>query len=72
MAELLVGAGHDVTGTGNADRSDYTRTLIVTRPGLLARAERVAADIGFGVPTPGRTPRGVDVVVIVGLDAPAS
>jgi hypothetical protein len=33
-AELLRGFGYDVIATGNADHSDYDRTIVIDRSGL--------------------------------------
>ena len=72
IGDLLLFDGWEVVATENAERSDFARTLVVTRPNLLFEAEKIVADLGFGVATVGRTPKGADVVVIVGLDAPAN
>jgi anionic cell wall polymer biosynthesis LytR-Cps2A-Psr (LCP) family protein len=43
--ELLRGFGYDVISTGNADRNDYERTLIIDRSGLQQVAEGFAGVI---------------------------
>ncbi|MCB2223880.1 MAG: LCP family protein [Actinobacteria bacterium] len=68
-AAALEGAGFEISRTANADRSDYTTTLIVARPKAVEAAEAVAAALGYGEVSAGATPNGVDVVVIVGADA---
>ena len=70
VAETLTAAGYDVAGTGDSGRSDYSTTLVISRPNLIPLGERVVAELGLGRTEVGRTPDGIDVVVIVGLDAP--
>jgi polyisoprenyl-teichoic acid--peptidoglycan teichoic acid transferase len=72
VAEALLSGGFDVAATTNSSRSDYATTLVVTRPNLLSLAEEIVAHLGYGRASVGQTPAGVDLVVIVGLDAPAS
>jgi len=70
VGDVLSSAGFDVVGAVNSDREDYERTLVLARPNLLPAAERVVSALGYGSAEVGRTPDGVDVVVIVGRDAP--
>jgi LCP family protein required for cell wall assembly len=69
-ADALRFAGFEVASTSNSTRSDYATTLVVARPNHLSAAEAVVATLGYGRATVGQTPAGVDLVVIVGLDAP--
>ena len=71
MGEALEALGYDVVGVGNADRSDHETTLIISRPNELPAAEALVAQLGFGEATVGQPPPDADLVVIVGLDAPA-
>jgi len=72
----LLARGFQVVGVGNADRSDYRRTLVVYAPGaedkaeLLAQVlpvspELMAADT-FGTDRLGGWPAGADLVLILG------
>jgi LCP family protein required for cell wall assembly len=72
IAEVLEAVGYQIVGTGNSGREDYSVTQVVARPSALPLAEAVVAYLGYGEAVVGSTPSGVDVVVIVGLDAPAS
>jgi LCP family protein required for cell wall assembly len=67
---LLTAAGFDVVATTNSTRTDYATTLVVARANDLRAAEAVVAELGYGRAVVGRTPDGVDLLVIVGLDAP--
>jgi polyisoprenyl-teichoic acid--peptidoglycan teichoic acid transferase len=71
VGDLLIGGGFNVASTTSSPRSDYQTTLVVARPHHLSAAEAVVAFLGYGRATVGRTPTGVDLVVIVGLDAPS-
>ncbi len=70
IVDDLTAAGYEVVSTVNSARSDYQLTLVATRPSLLETARQVVGVLGFGRATTGRTPAGVDLVVIVGSDAP--
>lgn len=70
VADVLTAAGFDVVDTADSARSDYQVTEIVAGAGRLALAEAIAEALGFGEVIVGRTPTDVDVVVIVGADAP--
>ncbi len=72
MAAILEGAGYVIAGTTNSGREDYAITQAVARPSRLSFAEAIVDYLGYGEAVVGSTPSGVDVVVIVGLDAPAS
>lgn len=71
MAAILEGAGYVIAGTSNSGREDYATTQVVARPSALSFAEAIVDYLGYGEAVVGSTPSGVDVVVIVGLDAPA-
>jgi hypothetical protein len=63
--------GYQVTGTANAPRSDFARSLVMYRPGYKAEALRFGRDIGVRrvVPLDGLKPRdlqGAVLVLIVG------
>jgi LCP family protein required for cell wall assembly len=61
----------DPVNIGNADRSDYTQTIIMFDPDRKrapAKAELVAAALPGARVTEGKTPPGVDVAVIVGSE----
>jgi LytR cell envelope-related transcriptional attenuator len=46
LAEVLRRRGFDVVSIGNADRSDYDRTLVLDRVGRLDYARAVAEELG--------------------------
>ena len=65
--------GYLVAGTGNAKRSDYTRTIVMYRPGRKAEGQRLAKDLRAKVvgPLDGLRVRdlmGAHVAVILGAD----
>ncbi|MGI9648767.1 MAG: LCP family protein [Acidimicrobiia bacterium] len=61
--------GHIVASVGNADR-DYSKTVIITRPGAIEAADAFIAQIGFGVVQDGNlTTGGIDLIVYLGDDA---
>ena len=69
MAELLEEKGYPVVALGDADNTDYRRTLVIARPEEILRARAVLQSIGFGEVLPaGELPPHVDVIVIVGDD----
>jgi len=70
MEETLTGLGYEVVAAVNSGRSDYQITLVVSRPSLLDVGTDLVARLGYGEATVGRTPEDVDLVVIVGADAP--
>ncbi|MEX2323268.1 MAG: LCP family protein [Acidimicrobiia bacterium] len=70
VGDVLTAAGFDVVATTNSTRTDYAITLVVARANDLRAAEAVVAELGYGRAVVGRTPDGVDLLVIVGLDAP--
>lgn len=70
MTDALTVGGFSVVSSGNSGRSDYGTTLVVARANDLPAAEAIVEFLGYGRAVEGRTPSGVDVVVIVGLDAP--
>ena len=69
-AALLTAAGFEVVATGDSARDDYAVTEIVAGAAHLALAEAVREALGHGEVVVGRTPAGIEVVVIVGRDAP--
>jgi LCP family protein required for cell wall assembly len=69
VADAVRAGGYQVAGVTNSDRNDYQTTLVVARPKALPEAEAIVAMLGYGEVTTGATPDGVDVVVIVGIDA---
>ncbi|HSG80183.1 MAG TPA: LytR C-terminal domain-containing protein, partial [Acidimicrobiia bacterium] len=71
VAEALSVAGFEVADATNATRDDHGTTLVVARPTALTSAERIREALGYGSVMTGSVPSGIDVVVIVGLDAPA-
>ncbi len=72
MADRLEAEGIPVVAVGDAERSDYSQTLVVARPEAVERARMVAEAIGFGSVVTGEVPSDADVLVIVGLDAAES
>lgn len=68
-AESLAELGFEVASVGDATSFDFPTTQLQARPSDMARAQRVADALGFGEVATGSIPAGVDVVVIVGLDA---
>jgi len=71
IASLLTDGGFNVVGTEDSARADYEVTQVIVRPNLLHIAQDIADHLGFGEAVVGGTPEGVDIVVIVGLDAPS-
>jgi len=70
-AQIVRARGYAVAGVGNARRTDYTRTLVMFRPGFKPEGVRLARDLGVKIVTPldGLKPRalhGAQVVVVVG------
>jgi len=70
VAEFLTEAGFEVVGSLDSVRSDYRVTEVVAGAANLALAQAVVDSLGYGEVIVGRTPVGVEVVVIVGADAP--
>ena len=70
VATQLADAGFDVVGTVDSVRSDYQTTKIVAGAARLALAQAVADALGYGEVVVGRTPADIEVLVIVGADAP--
>lgn len=70
VASVLGGAGFDVVGATDSVRSDYAVTEVIAQAAHLALAQAVVDALGYGEAVVGRTPEGVEVVVIVGADAP--
>jgi hypothetical protein len=46
------GLGYTIGSVGNAPRSDFTRTLVMFRPGYRAEAARLAADLKLKIVGP--------------------
>ena len=60
-----------ITGTGNAPRTDFARSLVMYRPGFRHEAIRFARDLGIGrvAPLDGMQPndlQGAQIALIVG------
>ena len=70
VASALAEAGFEVVETLDSARSDYQVTEIVAGAAHLALAQAIADALGYGEVIVGRTPIDVEVVVIVGADAP--
>jgi hypothetical protein len=70
VATVLSGAGFEVVDAVDSARSDYQTTEIVAGAARLALAQAVADALGYGEVIVGRTPVDIEVVVIVGADAP--
>lgn len=71
VAAVLSAAGFEVVDTFDSARDDYAVTEIVAGAAHLALAEAVREALGYGEVIVGRTPVDVEVVVIVGRDAPS-
>ncbi len=71
VAAVLTAAGFEVVDTRDSARDDYPVTEIVAGAANLALAEAVRDALGYGEVIVGRTPIDVEVVVIVGADAPS-
>jgi len=72
VADVLRGAGWEVVGTTNSGREDYATTVVVAGGRHLTQAEAVVALLGYGRVQQGPVPPGIDIVVIVGADAPGT
>lgn len=68
----LTAAGFNVVATADSARADYGVTQVIARPNLLHIAQQIVDHLGYGEAVVGGTPEGVDIVVIVGLDAPSA
>ena len=71
-AALLDAPAFQVADVGDADASDFAITVILARSDRHQLAEVVADALGFGTVSFGSVPKNIDVVVIVGSDAPAA
>jgi LytR cell envelope-related transcriptional attenuator len=70
-ADRVRARGYRIGVVGNADRSDYARSLVMYRGGFRGEAERLARDLGIRVVAPldGMRPRelrGAHAVVVLG------
>ncbi len=70
-ADLVQTRGYMVTGTANAPRTDFTRSIVMYRPGYQGEAERLARDFKIDrvAPLDGLRPadlQGAHVALIVG------
>ena len=70
-AERVRGIGYAIGSVGNAPRSDFTRTLVMYRPGHEAEGKRLARDLRLKIvgPLDGIRPRdllGAHVALVVG------
>lgn len=72
VAAVLGGGGFNVVDTTDAGRADFTITQVVARPNFLHVAEEIVDFLGYGEAVVGGIRDGVDIVVIVGLDAPSA
>jgi LytR cell envelope-related transcriptional attenuator len=71
-ADRVRARGYRIGVVGNADRSDYARSLVMYRGGFRGEAERLARDLGIRVVAPldGMRPgelRGAHAVVVLGV-----
>lgn len=71
-AALLDSPAFKVADIGDADASNFATTVILARSDRHQLAEAVADALGFGSVSFGSVPSNIDVVVIVGSDAPAA
>jgi LCP family protein required for cell wall assembly len=71
MAATLAAMGYEVVDAIDSGRFDYATTLVVARPAMLDSAQALVESLGYGSAASGRIPDGVDLVVIVGADAPS-
>ena len=69
MAAELESRGFDVGFIGDADRSDYEVTTVISPSGSDAAGE-IVRSLGFGVAEAGTGTSGYDAIVYVGADAP--
>ena len=51
-ADRIRGLGYSIGSVGNAPRSDFTRTVVMFRPGYRAEAVRLAADLKLKIVGP--------------------
>ncbi|HWG57157.1 MAG TPA: LytR C-terminal domain-containing protein [Gaiellaceae bacterium] len=70
-AERVRGLGYTIGGVGNASRGDFTRSVVMYRPGHEPEARRLAADVGVKVvgPLDGLSPgdlMGAHVALVLG------
>ncbi len=68
-AQDLEEQGFTIELVGDATAFDFATTQLQTRPADVGRAQQVADALGFGEVATGTIPDGIDVVVILGLDA---
>ena len=61
-AARVRGIGYTIGSVGNAPRSDFTRTLVMYRPGYRAEATRLAADLKLKIVGPLDGLRGSDLL----------
>jgi hypothetical protein len=70
-AERVRGIGYTIGSVGNAPRSDFTRSLVMYRPGHEAEGKRLARDLRLKIvgPLDGLKPRellGAHVALVIG------
>lgn len=70
-AERVRARSYVVAGTGNAPRTDFSRSVVMYRPGLGAEAKRLARDIGVRRVAPldgvrARDLQGAHVALVIG------
>lgn len=52
LAQRVTGKGYRVGGVANAPTNDYTRTLVMYRPGFAGEGRRLAKDLGIAIVGP--------------------
>jgi len=72
-ANLVRARGYGVGDLGNAKRSDYTRSVVMYKPGFAPEAARLAHDLGISLVSPldgmkASELGGSQLVVVVGID----
>lgn len=70
-ADRVHARNYVVAGTGNAPRSDFSRSVVMYRPGLAGEARRLARDVGIRRVAPldglrARDLQGAHVAIVVG------
>jgi len=68
-AEWFEARGFDVVDVGNADRSDFLVTQVISRPSAIGTASHVIEILGFGEIATGTLGANMQVSVIIGQDA---
>jgi len=68
-SEVLEGEGFEILGVGDAERTDFSVTRVIVRPGSIVQGQSIIDALGFGILAPGPLDSSLDAIVIVGLDA---